>query len=119
MQPKAAAMHSGIAAAVMSLALAADRTEFAAPLVGLVHDVLDIHDLEDVLDIEAVRRVFLALHDQYLLEALVVTGAVEGRSVAEAVELEVLERLDHPFRMEGSRHLAGVGVKQGLDVARV
>ena len=59
----------------------------------------------------------VALHDQHVLEALVVGGAVLGRAVAHAVELEALQRLDDFRRIEGAGRLDRVGVEQGLHVA--
>ncbi len=52
----------------------------------------NFHDFQSVI---FVVRILLALHDENVLEALVIFLAVQGRTIAKAVELEAFKRCNN------------------------
>src|ERR1700681_4315560 len=98
--------------AEIGLAVGVDRL-----VVGIVLDIGPRHDLDDLQKVELVFRFLLAAHHQNVLEALMIRSAVFGWTVAHAVELEALQRLDHRRRIKSAGCLHGIGIEQRLYVA--
>ena len=71
-------------------------------------------DLNDFQRVVFVCRVFFALHNKHVFEALVVIATVSGRTVAHAVEIKVFERFDNTARVECARTLDRIRIKQRL-----
>ena len=88
-------------------------------MTRVVHDLLGWRHVDDLENVELARRVLFTFHDQHRLKALVVVGAIEGRTVAEAVELVAFERVDDAAWVESAGALRGVSVKDRLDVGGV
>ena len=82
---------------------------------GVGH-LIDRSDFDDFEKVEFRCWVFLALHNQHVLEALVVGTAVKRLAVAQTVELEVFERLVNCTRVERACTVHSVRIKQRLAV---
>ena len=70
-----------------------------------VGDLANRRDFDDFHQVEFVLRVFCPTHDQHVLEALVVVGAIQGRTVAQSVELEPGEGFANGTGVERTRAL--------------
>src|SRR5690606_22512891 len=67
--------------------------EIAAEDLGVVFDRVARNLLDQFQDVELAGGILVALHHIDVLEALMVVGAILGRTVAGAVELETFQRL--------------------------
>ena len=96
-----------------------DLAQLATKDGGVVFNLTAWGYIHDVQQVVLVSRVFITLHNQYVLEALVVRGTVLGRAVAHAVEFHALEGRNHACGVKGARALCRFSIQKRLHVARV
>jgi len=88
----------------------------------MVRRVLDLRprgNFNQLQKVEFRTRVFLALHDQHILEALMVFLAVLDIAVTKTGELEAFKRLTNAARIECTGAFYCISIKQCLAVNRV
>mmetsp|Transcript_2663 Transcript_2663/g.3459 ORF Transcript_2663/g.3459 Transcript_2663/m.3459 type:complete len:440 (+) Transcript_2663:4586-5905(+) len=88
-------------------------------MIRRIGDLLNRGDFDDFQKVELGCRVFFTLHNQHVLEALVVFGAIQRLAVAQTVELIAFQRFCHRTRRKGARTLHSVSIEQGLHIAGV
>ena len=82
-------------------------------MIGCVLDLRARRDLDDLENVELGGWVFLTLHHENILEALVVLSTILGRAIAKTVELEAFQSLYNTTRIEGAGTLTGIRIEQG------
>jgi len=95
------------------------RTQFTTEDRRVICDLLGWCDFNDLKKVEFGCWVLFTLHDQNVLEALVVRATVQRLAVAHAVEFEVRKCFANGTWVEGAAALNRICIKQRLDVACV
>ena len=114
--------HRGGAMARIALCAWVTRAQIATGELRVVRCICDLVnrcDFDDFQQVEFVFWVFFTLHDQHVLEALVVSTTVKCLTVAQAVEFKVFQRFSNRTWVERPSACNRVRIQQCLHVSCV